>query len=73
MLNVKNIGGTDMIKCKICKRRPNEIDEYLKLANMYCITPEKFIIDEEGTYNPKTKLFYCTDCYIKIGMPSGKA
>jgi hypothetical protein len=61
------------LKCKICGRQPHEIEEYIEYANVENTTPEQAVIEDEGTYNPETGLFYCTDCYIKIGMPSGKA
>ena len=60
-------------KCKVCGRRPDEIQEYIDEASYERITPEQYMIQEEGTFNPKTGLFYCTDCYIKIGMPLGTA
>lgn len=36
-------------------------------------TPEnraQACIDNEGTYNKENGHFACTECYIKIGMPS---
>lgn len=60
-------------KCKICQKEPHQIDEYNNLAEEIGCTAEQAVISEEGTYNPKSKLFYCTNCYIKIGMPLGKA
>lgn len=27
----------------------------------------------DGTYNPYENVFYCTSCYVKIGMPLGVA
>jgi hypothetical protein len=65
------------MKCKVCGKRPDEIEEYVEMANdkegFGCDTPEEVVIREEGTYNSRTGLFYCTDCYIKIGMPLGTA
>lgn len=58
--------------CKICGKHPSEIDEYVEIADGKEIT-ESFMTHEEGTYNPTTKLFYCTHCYIAIGMPLGTA
>ena len=34
---------------------------------------DTYVRENEGTYNPDTGYFYCTDCYIKIGMPLGTA
>lgn len=62
------------ITCKICGKSPEEITEYRSLArdNGYDTATEA-CIREEGTYNPRTGHFYCTKCYIAIGMPSGLA
>lgn len=62
------------IMCRGCKKTPNELMEYKMLAeeNGYD-SPEEAVKKEEGTYNKKTGLFWCTDCYIKAGMPIGKA
>jgi hypothetical protein len=38
------------------------------------VTPEmreKFVIREEGTYNPQNGHFTCDRCYINLKMPSG--
>ena len=61
------------IKCKVCDRKPHEIGEYVYCADDEGIEPEEFVKKEEGTYNPSTGKFYCTSCYVKIGMPLGKA
>lgn len=61
------------IKCKSCGKRPHEISEYINMAIEYEITPEEYVRQEEGTYNPRTGMFYCTMCYINAGMPLGKA
>jgi hypothetical protein len=62
------------MECKVCGRKPGDIEEYVDMAkeNGEPIT-EGFMTREEGTYNPATKQFYCTECYIKIGMPLGTA
>lgn len=60
-------------KCKGCGKRPDEIDEYVQEAKDKDITPFQYVRENEGTYNMKTKRFYCTNCYIKIGMPLGTA
>lgn len=61
------------IVCKGCGKSPDEIPEYVLLANELELTPNLAVITEEGTYNRRTGRFYCTDCYIKAGMPLGKA
>ena len=61
-------------KCKGCGKKPEEIPEYVELAKDYDYPSAMIaVIEEEGTYNPRTKAFYCTPCYIKAGMPLGKA
>ena len=30
---------------------------------------DEYIQEDEGTYNPETRTFCCTSCYIEIGMP----
>lgn len=59
------------VRCAVCKRRPEEIAEYVDMAKAERTTPRAFVLAEEGTYNPKDGAFACTDCYIKIGMPVG--
>lgn len=62
------------MKCKCCGKKPSEINEYVVYAKIEGYdNPEDFVREEEGTYNPETKQFYCTQCYIKLGMPSGTA
>lgn len=62
------------IKCKCCGKKPNEISEYVEMVEDGDYkTAEEAAIDDEGTYNSETGLFYCTSCYIEIGMPNGKA
>lgn len=61
------------IQCKICKKTPDKISEYRSRAKEENLSPDDYVVQEEGTYNPATGKFYCTDCYCKIGMPLGKA
>lgn len=61
------------ISCKRCGRWPHEIDEYVDFSREEGITPAEYVKQEEGTYNKETGEFYCTDCYIRLGMPLGKA
>ena len=61
------------IVCRKCGRWPHEIDEYVDFAREEGITPEEYVKQEEGTFNELTGEFYCTDCYIAVGMPLGKA
>lgn len=61
------------MKCMVCKKEPHEIEEYRDISKIEKTTPEKFIIENEGTYNKDLDIFCCTDCYFEIGMPLGKA
>ncbi len=56
--------------CINCKKHPDELEEYIESAKENETTPDEFVRTEEGTYNPDNGHFVCTDCYIKIGMPS---
>ena len=63
-----------MIKCKICGRQPDQIPEYIEyVENGDYKTADDAVRFGEGTFNSNTEKFYCTSCYIKIGMPNGKA
>lgn len=63
-----------VVKCKCCGKKPEELQEYVTLAKEEGYeSAEQAVKREEGTYNPSTGAFYCTSCYIKIGMPSGIA
>jgi len=61
------------ITCLKCGRTPDEIDEYVIFSREEGVTPVEYVKKEEGTYNEETGDFYCTDCYIAVGMPPGKA
>ena len=61
------------VKCKCCGQRPEEIIEYIVEADEEGITPEQYVVENEGTFNPKTGRFYCTSCYVKVGLPYGVA
>lgn len=61
------------IKCKCCGKTPNQLSEYVDIAKEENMTPDEYVIQEEGTYNNQTGLFYCTSCYVKVGMPLGTA
>ena len=56
--------------CTGCNKRPDEIEEYVEAAAENEVTPDEYVIDEEGTYNAGNGHFLCTDCYIAAGMPS---
>lgn len=61
------------LKCAVCGKSPCEIEEYVDYAKIEGMTPEEYVRQEEGTYNSQNGHFWCTGCYIKIGMPRGVA
>lgn len=63
---MRNLG----LICVGCSRAPEEISEYVIEGRMNRMTPEEFVLAEEGTLNPFNGHFMCTECYFKAGMPS---
>jgi hypothetical protein len=61
------------LECKVCHKKPEELEEYIEYGKDAGLSPFEYCWQEEGTLNRHTGLFYCTDCYIKIGMPLGTA
>lgn len=59
--------------CIKCKRKPSEIQEYVEAAKECKCAPERYVEIEEGTYNREQGVFYCTECYVAVGMPLGVA
>lgn len=64
--------------CKGCKRHPFHIEEYKDAVEEEGIplTPlsvERWVRQNEGTYNRATGRFWCPECYLKAGMPPGVA
>lgn len=53
-----------------CMRHPEEIEEYREYSKEAGMTPDEYVMREEGTYNPLTRHFACTECYMKLGMPT---
>ncbi len=58
------------MKCFGCGRIPDEIFEYREMADFNDCTSEQIVVDEEGTFDPETKYFTCTDCYFDFGLPT---
>ena len=46
-----------------CERSPSDIPEYVEAAKEEDVTPDQYVVDNEGTFNPKSGHFACTDCY----------
>jgi len=57
-------------RCIGCARSPEDIPEYVAAAQAEGMTPSDYVAEEEGTYNPRTGLFACTECYLRMGMPT---
>ncbi|WP_020621054.1 hypothetical protein [Paenibacillus daejeonensis] len=58
------------LTCIGCDKHPDEIEEYIEAAELNDMTPVEYVLEEEGTYNGfEPERFYCTECYIKAGMP----
>ncbi len=59
--------------CIGCNKHPGEIQEYIDCAKEEGMGENDYVREEEGTYNASNGHFACTDCYIKMGMPSRPA
>lgn len=59
--------------CVGCNREPHEIGEYVRFAAEENMSPDEFVHRSEGTLNRFTGHFWCTECYIKAGQPTGVA
>jgi hypothetical protein len=68
--------------CTGCGRGPDHIYEYQELVESEgyeddvvsgLSAAELAVIRGEGTYNDANGHFWCTECYVKAGMPLGKA
>jgi hypothetical protein len=66
------------VRCGGCRRRPFQIAEYVELAEAELGSDPSPSADEidslvkldEGTFNPETNRFLCTEDYIRAGMPT---
>jgi hypothetical protein len=59
--------------CVCCKKSPAELEEYVEAAKDEGVTPDAYVLDQEGTLNTRNGHFWCTACYVNIGMPLGVA
>lgn len=57
-------------RCIGCRKTPEQIPEYLDLAEDLGVTPDEAVREEEGTYNRDNGHFTCTKCYTDMGSPS---
>lgn len=60
-------------RCIGCNKNADELDEYIEIAKEEDMEVDDYVKSEEGTYNPSNGHFYCTSCYIEVGMPLGVA
>jgi hypothetical protein len=73
---IELIRGDEELRCGVCGRRPHEIGEYETIEDREpgTLSPEEvddIVRREEGTFNPFNNLFWCTSCYINLGLPLG--
>lgn len=61
------------LRCLKCGKKPEELQEYVDAAHEEECSVEEYVIRSEGTFNHNTGYFWCTPCYVEIGMPLGKA
>ncbi len=64
-----------LVQCKGCDKFPDQLAEYVEMAE---VEPEVYktptdAAKSDGTYNKLTGKFHCTACYLKKGMPTGRA
>lgn len=55
--------------CKGCSKRPHELEEFREMADIFEMTAEAYIEAHEETFEAQTRRFFCTDCWLKAGMP----
>ena len=65
--------STGKPRCRGCGLSPDQIEEYVDTASEDDMCPNEWAIENEGTYNPATGMFWCTECYINRGQPLGVA
>jgi hypothetical protein len=68
----KHMQKAEVPTCIGCKKTPEQIKEYVSAARVEDITPTEFVKQNEpiGCWGPHSRnKFYCTECYIKAGMP----
>jgi len=58
--------------CCRCGKTPSQIEEYVEMGVLESMEPDQLVREGEGTYNPETNRFACTDCYIAMGQPSSR-
>ena len=51
-----------VIKCRGCKKQPNELQEFIKDSEELGVSPDDCVIHTEPSYDPRTKRFICSLC-----------
>lgn len=59
-------------RCIGCNKTPDELACYALEAEELGITATEYVQQEEGTYNAENGHFTCDNCYILMGMPTGR-
>lgn len=59
------------LMCIGCKKKPEEIQEYVEAAKAEGVTPQQYVLSEEGTFNKRNGHFLCTDDFIKAEEVAG--
>lgn len=57
-------------RCRICKLRADEIQEYVLEAANKGMTIEEYVAKEDDIFHPITHEFLCTECFI-FGQEEG--
>lgn len=57
--------------CIDCGKVPAELREYVEAAESAGLTPDEYVAQEEGTYNPDNGHFLCTDDFVIREMRGG--
>lgn len=58
------------MKCVICNRKPDQIEEYVELGHRLKMAPSIALEQEDATYDPETNFFCCGECFENIGSPT---
>lgn len=58
------------LRCGRCGRAPWQLTEFVDAAAVNGVSPNEYVRDEEGTYDPASNRFLCTECYVAVGQPS---
>ncbi|MFE0472739.1 hypothetical protein ACFW2V_14090 [Streptomyces sp. NPDC058947] len=60
------------VRCIDCGKTPGEIGEYIDAGRENGMSPESYVEQEEGTYNPENGHFICTEDFIRKELALGR-